>query len=302
MKIKRLRDCTLNEALEAWNTGFEGYFFDMTMDIDRFTSRFAHEGLSPDLSIVAFEGEQPVGIVVSGMRMIGGKMTAWNGGTGVAQSLRGQGIGKILIEESLEIYRKKGAERAVLEAVGENKPAIMLYQKYGYHIIDRLISLHYPNAERQEQVPFSDRERDMEIYTYKNRVTGEAGGLPIYSSSYSWQNQWQSLQNGGSLLTIHDEKAGHSAEGYFLYRTTCDENGQTNAIVLYQGETRSDLDEETKQRILNDGLHTIFSRGGSGVRRMAINIPESRKVLLQLLRNEGFVPFVEQVSMERDMS
>ncbi len=302
LKIKRLRDCTLIEALEAWNTGFEGYFFDMTMDIDRFTSRFAHEGLSPDLSIVAFEGDKPVGIVVSGVRMIGGKKTAWNGGTGVAKSLRGRGIGKILIEEALEIYRNEGVERAVLEAVSENKAAITLYEKSGYHIKERLASLHYPSADHHDQIPFSDREHNVETYTYKYGLAGEAAALPIYSPSYPWQNQWQSLQNGGSLLTIHKDDDG-TPEGYLLYKSTYDAKGQINAIVLYQGETGAVAEDEGRQRRnLYSGLHAIFSRGGSGVRRMAINVPQSRKLLMQLLLDQGFVPFVEQVSMEMDMS
>ncbi len=50
------------------------------------------EGLSAELSIIAFQDEQPVGIALSGLRTIDGKKVAWNGGTGVAVPLRSQGV------------------------------------------------------------------------------------------------------------------------------------------------------------------------------------------------------------------
>jgi hypothetical protein len=34
INIKRLSECTFNEALQAWNEGFKGYYSDATMTED----------------------------------------------------------------------------------------------------------------------------------------------------------------------------------------------------------------------------------------------------------------------------
>nr|WP_309100115.1 hypothetical protein [Fredinandcohnia onubensis] len=59
--IKRLSQCTLEDAVVAWNKGFEGYYFDMTTTVDFFTRRLILEGLSPTLSVIAYDEERPVG-------------------------------------------------------------------------------------------------------------------------------------------------------------------------------------------------------------------------------------------------
>jgi hypothetical protein len=82
--IKPLKNCRLDQILDAWNRGFEGYFVPINMTLDSFLSRMVFEGLSPELSIVAFDEEEPVGIIMNGVRDIKGKKQAWNGGTGVA--------------------------------------------------------------------------------------------------------------------------------------------------------------------------------------------------------------------------
>jgi hypothetical protein len=62
--------------VEAWNKGFEGYYFDMATTPEAFKKRGEQEGLSPDLSVVAFESGKPVGIVRNGLREINGKKVA----------------------------------------------------------------------------------------------------------------------------------------------------------------------------------------------------------------------------------
>ena len=61
---KRLSQCTLQDALIAWNKGFEGYDFDMTLTLEAFLNRLVFENLSPALSIVAFDGTDEVTIQI----------------------------------------------------------------------------------------------------------------------------------------------------------------------------------------------------------------------------------------------
>ena len=108
IEIRRMSECTWKEAVGVWNEGFQDYFADVKMDADTFTARLAREGLSPDLSIVAFHDGRPVGILLNGIRSIAGKRMAWNGGTAVVPRRRRSGVGKALLEAAIRIYRENG--------------------------------------------------------------------------------------------------------------------------------------------------------------------------------------------------
>src|SRR5690606_19342549 len=54
-----MSECTWKEAVGVWNEGFQDYFADVKMDADAFTARLVREGLSPELSVMAFhDGRQ----------------------------------------------------------------------------------------------------------------------------------------------------------------------------------------------------------------------------------------------------
>ena len=133
--IRRLCDCTLQDVILAWNEGFEGYFVKMNFSLEQFLKRLVHEELSAEHSILLYDGDTPVGIVLNGMREIDGKKLAWNGGTGIAPAYRNKGLGRLAIAECIRIYEEEGVESATLEAIAENHPAIGLYEKMGYKTI-----------------------------------------------------------------------------------------------------------------------------------------------------------------------
>ncbi|WBX78780.1 hypothetical protein PD280_13060 [Virgibacillus salarius] len=76
IKIKRLIDCTIAEAVKSWNEGFAGYYIDTTTTPENLIKRMVNEDLSPLLSIVAFKDNQPIGIVMNGVRKVKGKKVA----------------------------------------------------------------------------------------------------------------------------------------------------------------------------------------------------------------------------------
>lgn len=61
---------------------------------------------------------------------MGHNATIW---MGIAPSRRGQGIGKHLIKEAFGWAADHGIERVELGVRGSNKPALVLYQKMGFH-------------------------------------------------------------------------------------------------------------------------------------------------------------------------
>lgn len=289
--MKRLSACTFHEALQAWNRGFEGYFFDMTMSLDRFISRFGMEGLSPELSIVAIHDGEPVGLVLTGVRTIDGKKVAWNGGTGVASSFRSKGLGKLMMKEILKVYREAGVDTAVLEAVQQNEKAISLYQRFGYEVIDRLLFLQ--RSEALGQNPF--KTSDSMPYTLIKGVPQDVRGLSFYRSMSPWQSQWASVHNGESLLV--SDHAGHPV-GYAIYKRTIDESGQLSGITLMQCEAapeREDADD-----IVRAALSKLFAPHEQSCRRTTSNFPASNLRVVKILQEAGFESGLEQVYMKKE--
>lgn len=159
LKIKRLKDCAISEAVEAWNIGFKGYFFDMTMTTEKFMARMASEGLSDEISVVAYWNDKPVGLIVNGIREFQGELIGWNGGTAVDKDYRGKGIGRRMLEATLDILEEKNVKVSTLEAISDNKGAIALYQSLGYDIIDHLECLEKRRSNSSRLIKhFSNEE------------------------------------------------------------------------------------------------------------------------------------------------
>lgn len=121
--FKAMEQCSVAEAVLAYNRGFSGYFFDQSKTPDTLIWKMGKEELSPAHSLVAFVNGEPAGIVLNGIWNRGGRKIGWNGGTGVAPKHRRSGVGQALIEATLQIYREQGVELAALVAIRENVQA-----------------------------------------------------------------------------------------------------------------------------------------------------------------------------------
>jgi len=289
LQIKRLSECTLEEAVRAWNAGFEGYYFPIQLTIESFLHRLVGEGLSPMLSIIAFHHDEPVGIVLNGVRECKGTSMAWNGGTGVAPAFRKTGIGKALMEATLNIYQKAGVELATLEAISENERAIALYQKFGYEIVDELEYL-----QSQETVPHFLDDATFQVET---TVPQQISLLPFYKGRHPWQTQWQSAKDGEALL-VKDERGCNI--GYAYYRRVFDATGKHEKTVLYQCE--ADPERNDTEHILRVLFSKIFSAHPDKVVKVVPNVPIAHSsATYSLLKEIGFQPIIKQVWMQKRM-
>ena len=86
---------------------------------------------------------------MNGFRTIDGKnCLEW--GTGISPAYRGKGVSRLLMEETLAIYKQENVEMGTLEAIKENQIAIALYEKYGYVIAHHLLFLSGEYAAKAE--------------------------------------------------------------------------------------------------------------------------------------------------------
>ncbi|MGN7176761.1 GNAT family N-acetyltransferase [Paenibacillus sp. FSL R5-0490] len=288
MKIKRLSQCTLEEALTAWNKGFEGYIVPIKMDLQAFVNRMISEGLSPEKSIIVFMHGEPCGIIMNGFREINGRKIAWNGGTGIAPEFRGKGLSAAMMEEVISIYRAEKAHTAVLEAIEENERAIKLYKKAGYVITDHLLYLNkkLPNNELGllKENPFS----------IKRLYPEQLQSLSFYDTTAAWQCQWQSVKHGEAAVLLNDDG---KAIGYILYKRILKAGGRTDRIIIYQLRFNNGNNYE---KMTESILGSLFMDADESIDFTAVNISVSNpssKALLEL----GFEKKVGQVMMEKSL-
>ncbi|WP_308639441.1 GNAT family N-acetyltransferase [Paenibacillus silvisoli] len=286
-----LSQLSANEMVALWNRGFEGYYFNATMDLDRYLSRAVSEGLSLEHSLAIAEDGEPVGFTMNGFRMINGKKTAWNGGTGIAKEYRGKGYGKQLLQRTVELYRQQGVELALLEAIIQNEPAIKLYQSVGYRVMGELISVSNEDALDASLLLPSFPHR----FTIRHVEPQELLELPFYDRLSAWQTQWQSHKDGECCI-IAD---GAEQVGFALYKRGYGDDGQLKSIGLYQCEAAPGRADQSK--ILKTLLREVFGPLEQPIKRSTLNLRSTNTELHELFERLGFKPYVEQVHMELNL-
>lgn len=284
--VKMLNELTFDEALQVWNEGFKGYLVEVSMTLEAFIARIVKENLSISKSIVAYDGERPVGILLNGIHEVNGVKVAWNGGTAVIPEYRNKGVGKFLVETVEEINRVEEVEISTLEAISENTPAIELYKKMGYEIADSLLLMNHNDSLLLEA--------DEAHYSFKKGNSQDILTLDLYDRDIKpWQTEWFNSKDA-ELLTIQDDNKN---VGYFLYRRVLDNSGSQIAVVLYQGHAAKDRGDQ-KQIILS-GLKKVFHPLDVKMKRMTVNTPLGNKVLVDALKELGFSVSTEQVFMTK---
>ncbi|WP_188646631.1 GNAT family N-acetyltransferase [Marinithermofilum abyssi] len=275
------------ECLQSWNDGFQGYFLPMTMTEEQYISRLHHEGLSLSHSLIAFDGGQPIGCVLSGFRQIAGQKVAWNGGTGVAPDYRRKGVGRRLMTAMLEHYRAEGADLALLEAIAENEGAIALYQQLGYRRMEELAIWKKEGMKEENVFAAPSPSFDTEIVPPHHIAK-----IPFYRRLAPWQTQWQSNLHGHGLI-VKDEQG--ETIGYALYRHARDNQGALQRILLLQCEARPGHPDA--DAILGSALHRVFKPEESYTFGMVLNQPPCTE-LAAILEEAGFQPASRQVHMQ----
>ncbi|KQX65852.1 GNAT family N-acetyltransferase [Paenibacillus sp. Root444D2] len=292
MIFKKMSELSADDMVSLWNKGFEGYFINSTLNLDKFLSRTVNEELSLEHSLVVYENSEPIGFVMNGFRVIEGKKVAWNGGTGIAAEHRGKGIGKKLMERNLQLYREQGVDIALLEALIQNEAAKKLYQSVGYDITEQLICLQHTETLDASLLQPNVPSR----YVTKRGLPVEVKGLSFYRHLSAWQTQWASIKDGECII-ISDEE--DEVVGYALFKRVFGEDGKLATIALYQCESipgRADA-----VNILKAVLSEVFAPFSSSCKRITMNIIDSNTKLVGLLERLGFTTFVEQVHMIRHL-
>lgn len=302
IRLGRLHQCTFEQALELRQRGFEGYHDEMRKHypnfpqatapspgaLDRLLDDFGTEGIRPELSIVVYVNDMPVGFVFIAIKTVDGKKLAWNGGTGVFSEYRGYGLAKLMMQEAQRVILEQEVDRAVLEVVVKNKSAITAYEKGGFRIADRIVGMKRDEALT---APFL-RGNAPEGICLQYGMPADVARLPFYRDKVAWGCMWHYLKRGESLIAFD---AQGKAVAYALFQRSRKTDGQLQAVVLCQCEVSPERsDREVIFRFL---LSELFGPYDMPCDRIIENMSMANPEPIRALEEAGFMLNYEQYLM-----
>ncbi|WP_203248055.1 GNAT family N-acetyltransferase [Sporosarcina beigongshangi] len=237
ISYRLMSSVSFEEAHILFNRGFEGYLVPMNLPFDTFISRFGNDGLSPALSVVAYDGADPIGFVLQGIREVDGQKISWNGGTGIIPAYRGRKLGYSLMEEAEKLLKECNVSVATLEALSENKAAISLYEKCGYKVQDNLLFLRANET-------LDSKEPDLDGYELIRIPATQSIGSDLFPIIVPWQTDASNTPKlGGEAVMI--SKNGE-VQAACLIRKKCVFGNKTESITLFQVKENGNEDALNK--------------------------------------------------------
>jgi len=124
---------SMEHIFQAFSLGFSDYSIRLTTNIDDFAARFfGPEGNTRDHSFIAMDQDQPIGLILGGVRQFDGYKTMRCGTLCIAPTYRGQGISNKLLELHKQTALSADCQQLWLEVIKDNLRAVKLYEKHGY--------------------------------------------------------------------------------------------------------------------------------------------------------------------------
>ena len=135
------RDVDIKNVFDAFKVGFSDYMMKLEIDIDTFIKRFfGSEGNQLENSFIALDGDEPIGLILGGIKDYEGLKTIRCGALCIHPDYRGKGVSKELFKLHKETAINKGCKQMFLEVIVGNDRAIKFYKNLGY---DKIYDLSY---------------------------------------------------------------------------------------------------------------------------------------------------------------
>ncbi|MBQ0141127.1 MAG: GNAT family N-acetyltransferase [Kurthia sp.] len=137
MNWRALIHFQLPTMTQVWNDSFEDYVIPIELTEDELQQRITYLNLSDKASFIAEVGDQQAGIVLYGEELFQGHQTAWIGGMGVIKPFRQHGVGKAMVQKTIEMAKQDGISTLHLEVIVGNVEAEKLYHSSGFVEVNR---------------------------------------------------------------------------------------------------------------------------------------------------------------------
>lgn len=162
---KRCTEVNEDTIFQAFQIGFSDYIIQIEMPKEFFIKRFfGPEGNSLEYSVIALDGDKPVGLNLGGIKVFEGIKTLRCGALCIHPDYRGTEVGKQLFELHKEIALENGCKQMFLEVIVGNDRAINFYNKKGYEkVYDMVYYSHNNPSELRATLPNGFRIEKIDI-------------------------------------------------------------------------------------------------------------------------------------------
>jgi GNAT superfamily N-acetyltransferase len=223
--FKSLEHIKTEIIVETLLEAFSDYFVPMQKSIDFWEKYWQTNRVRFDLSFGVFDAERLVSFMMNGVDFRVGKLTAFNVGTGVIPTYRGQKMVKQLYDFALPIFKNNGIENFGLEVITQNIKAIKAYQSVGFQIDKLYQGFRSELPKMVFGVNYSAKEverANWENYTFKKE-------------NYSWEFSESGVE-GNPTNFRYVELYNKVLMAYYIF------NPVTNTIVQFEAKHKQGYD------------------------------------------------------------
>ncbi|BDD07003.1 GNAT family N-acetyltransferase [Aureibacter tunicatorum] len=208
MEIKTLEKVSFKAIVECFLAAFSDYFVAMPQETSYYEKRWKAAGVDWKYSYGAFDQDKLVAFIIHAVDYRQGKKKAYNTGTGVLPSHRGNKLIKRIYQKAMIDLAKADFNQIELEVIKENIPALRSYQSIGFEISSsyKCYSGEISLGDISEQA-FELREIDKGEFDWE-----------LSQGKYSWDYQKPSLVSADYkyyYLVVHGKP-----ESYFIINAT----------------------------------------------------------------------------------
>jgi len=191
ISYKRCTETNEDAIFDAFQVGFSDYIIKFEMTKDMFMKHFfGPEGNCLDYSVIAFDGDKPVGLNLGGIKIYEGVKTLRCGALCVHPDYRGTEVSNTLFNIHKDIALENNCKQMVLEVIVGNDRAINFYKRRGYEKIYDIVYYSHNNPSEinaylpNEPVPneLIIKRVDMDSLINLNRAIGDI--------HVNWQNDF----------------------------------------------------------------------------------------------------------------
>ena len=280
MTFKSLENISIENIASTLNDAFSQYFVKINFTPSMLKEKFLEEDFNPKYSIGAFDGEDLIGAILHGFRIIDGEKWVYNMATGVRLSHRGQQVTKQMYQYAIPNLTKEGIFNMQLEVIQGNDRAIKVYKDVGFeeHCSYACYKLN-DKAVNVDNLLFRGNQSIGDIET----VDAEAINNML-DIAPSWSNNMTAIQNNDNRLRHIGYSINEKLIGYACLNTT---TGRIKLMAVHPDYREQGIGKQ----ILN------YLKMNTRKPLSVINIDEKGEHVLRFLENNGFVPTVKQFEL-----
>jgi ribosomal protein S18 acetylase RimI-like enzyme len=177
MQYRFLEDFDLLDLHPIFLRAFSDYFVPMNLTREQFSEMLTRRGAKKELSVAAFENDQPVGFTINAFENYQGIPTLYDVVTGTVPEARRRGIAQGIFEFSLSKLKETGAARYTLEVIAKNAAAFALYNRIGFSV--------------ERDLVFFSVLKPLQFYQSAFTIKTIEPMWDVFERFWDWQPSWQ---------------------------------------------------------------------------------------------------------------